>query len=70
MLAFISSALFLIMTVFSSSSIFNFLPYMLHETFAPGGVGESSFIIGFDIVCSVLVFYIAFKIVNNMLTRK
>jgi ABC-type spermidine/putrescine transport system permease subunit II len=70
MLAFVVSMLFLLLTVFSSSSTFNLLPYMLYESFSPGGADETSFIIGFDIAFSILVFYIAYKVANRVLARK
>ena len=69
-IAFVLGSIFLILTVFSSESMFNFIPYLLHESISPGGAGETNFIIGFDIVISVLVFYIAYKVANLVLTRK
>ena len=68
--AFIVTVLFLLLTVFSSSSAFNLLPYMLYETFYPGGAGETSFIIGFDIAFSILLFYIVYKVSSKVLARK
>ena len=68
--AFIVTVLFLLLTVFSSSSAFNLLPYMLYETFYPGGAGETNFIIGFDIAFSILLFYIVYKVSSKVLARK
>jgi hypothetical protein len=68
--AFIATVLFLLLTVFSSSSVFNLLPYMLHESFSPGGTGEANFIIGFDITFSILLFFIVYKVAERMLGRK
>lgn len=70
MLASIAATLFLLLTIFSSSSVFNLLPYMLHESFSPDGAGETNFIIGFDIAFSFLLFWIVYKVANRVLTRK
>jgi hypothetical protein len=68
--AFIVTMLFLLLTAFSSSSVFNLLPYMLHESFSSGGAGETNFIVGFDIVFSLLLFYIVYRATKCVLSRK
>lgn len=68
--ASIVTVLFLLLTVFSSSSAFNLLPYMLHEIFSSGGAGETSFIIGFDITFSIFLFFIVYKVADRILARK
>ena len=68
--AFIVTIQFLLLTVFSSSNVFNLLPYMLHESFYPGGAGETNFIIGFDIAFSILLFYIVYKVSSKVFARK
>lgn len=65
--ACIVTVLFLLLTVFSSSSAFNLFPYLLYEKFSPGGAGETNFIIGFDIAFSILLFYVVYKIANRVL---
>jgi hypothetical protein len=68
--AFLVSTLFLLITIVPSSSIFNMLPYMLHESISPGGAGETNFIIGFDIAFGFLLFYIVYKGANRIFWRK
>jgi hypothetical protein len=70
LLAFLVSALFMLLTVVPSSSVFNILPYMLHETFLPGGASESVFIIGFDIVIGILLFFVVYKLTNRQLQSR
>jgi len=69
-IAFIVGFLFLWMTVFSLPSAFNFLPYLIHQSFSPRGEGEAEFIQGFDIVFAVLLSIIIYKIANKMLSRR
>ena len=68
--ASIATILFLLLTVFSSSSVFNLLPYMLHESFYPGGAGETKINIGFDIAFSIMLFYIVYKVSSKVFARK
>lgn len=65
-LAFIVSALFLLMTI-ASTSAFNFVPYLIHQYISPGGTGESAFITWFDMIFSVLLFCIIYKVVYSLL---
>ena len=69
-IASIATVLFLLMTVFSSSSAFNLLPYMLHEDFILTSISETNFIIGFDIIFSILLFFVVYKVSDRILARK
>jgi hypothetical protein len=68
-LALFSSGLFLF-TVLYSSSGFNFIPYMIHETVSPGGPGEAKFIIIFDVLFAIFLFWILYKLFVRVLLRK
>lgn len=70
LLAFIVSTFFLLLTVFSSSSAFNFLPYLIHQSFSPGGEGESEFIKVFDIVFAIVLFFISYKISKRLFGKR
>lgn len=69
LLSIITVMIFLLI-VLSSSNGFNFIPYLIHESISPGGAGETKFIIGFDIVFSVLVFLVIYKIATRIFNSK
>jgi hypothetical protein len=48
-------------------SIFNLIPYSIHESFWKGGSGESNFIISFDILCGLLLFWIVYRIASKLI---
>lgn len=66
-LALIASGLFLFMVLYSSSA-FNFIPYLIHEAISPGGAGESNFIIVFDVLFALLLFWLLYKLLIRLLT--
>lgn len=63
-LAMFLAGLFL-WAVLNPPSIFNSLPYEIHEAIDPGGVSETVFIKRFDICSAVLVFIICYLMVRN-----
>jgi hypothetical protein len=65
MLALIITAGFFLIA-FSTSSGFNFIPYLIHESISPGGANETTFIIVFDIVIGLLLFFLAYKIFTKV----
>lgn len=65
-LAIVVAGLFLFMVLYSSSA-FNYIPYLLHETISPGGAGEANFIIVFDILFALLLFWLAYKLFMRVL---
>lgn len=68
-IAAISTALFLLITVFSSSSAFNLLPYMIYEGFFGDSIGEANFIIAFDIIFGIFLFFMIYRVSNLMLAK-
>ena len=46
--------------VFTPPSIFNILPFEIHEAFDPGGSSESTFIKVFDICFAIVLFVIVY----------
>lgn len=60
-ISLILSLLFLKM-VLTPPSVFNLLPYSIHRSFSPDGSGEKMFIIIFDLIIALLLFYITYKI--------
>jgi len=67
-LALTASSLFLYMVLYSSSA-FNFIPYLIHESLSPGGAGESNFIVVFDIAFSILLFWLLYKLFERLLIK-
>ena len=67
-LALIATGFFLFM-VLNSSSGFNFIPYLIHEAISPGGAGETNFIIVFDILFAILIFWLLYKLFTRILTK-
>ncbi len=49
---------------------FNLIGYSIHEAIWPGGANESNFIRVFDIVCGIIIFWIAYKILIRILKVK
>ncbi len=49
------------------SSFFNFLPFAIHDNFFRNIVSEALFIIIFDLLCSVILFYVFYKVLKNKL---
>jgi hypothetical protein len=65
-LAVAVAGLFLFMVLYSSSG-FNFIPYLIHEAVSPGGAGETNFIIVFDVLFAILLFWLSYKLFNRVL---
>ena len=63
----VAVATFFLFEVLASSSGFNFLPYLIHESIWKGGKGEGDFIRIFDIAFSILLFWVTYKIVYRIL---
>lgn len=58
--------LYLYMVLYTSSG-FNFIPYLIHEAISPGGAGETNFIIVFDVLFAIFLFWLAYKLFNRVL---
>lgn len=73
LLAFLFAGLFL-NKVLTPPSSFNFIPYLIHEAMSSGGEGESRFIVVFDVIFSIglfFLFYWLFKtLLRNIINRK
>lgn len=52
--------------VLSSPSGFNFIPYLIHEHFSPGGEGEADFILVFDLFFGIVFFFILYKLFKRL----
>lgn len=63
------AGLFVCSTILSDSSIFNFLPYEIHESMKPTEIPEDKFIVGFDIVSAIFVFAIGYLISYRYLRK-
>ena len=50
--------------VFSKQSAFNFLPYSLYHYIDSNGNNESGFILIFDIVFGIILFFVSYKIIR------
>jgi hypothetical protein len=61
--------LYLFMVLYTSSG-FNFIPYLIHEAISPGGAGETNFIIVFDVLFAILLFWLAYKLFDRLLKEK
>jgi|688.fasta_scaffold06779_9 uncharacterized BrkB/YihY/UPF0761 family membrane protein len=61
--------LYLFMVLYTSSG-FNFIPYLIHEAISPGGAGETNFIIVFDVLFAILLFWLAYKLFDRVLKEK
>jgi hypothetical protein len=57
--------LYLFMVLYTSSG-FNFIPYLIHEAISPGGAGETNFIIVFDVLFAILLFWLAYKLFDRL----
>jgi len=68
-LSLLVSGLFLFNVLYSSSA-FNYIPYLIHETISPGGKEESTFITIFNICFSILLFLIFYKIFSHILSKR
>ena len=66
--ALIITAIFLLFAL--KHSVFNMLPYLIHEYIWKGGSGESIFVRVFDIVWASVLFMIIYKFMNRLLKIK
>jgi asparagine N-glycosylation enzyme membrane subunit Stt3 len=69
-IALLLPALFLWITVFSGSSVFNLLPFEIHEAINPGGASEGTFIVIFDVIVAILLIIPIYKIVKGLFNNK
>lgn len=67
-IALILAGLFLWM-VLTPPSVFNMLPFAIHEAIDPSGVSEKTFIIVFDIITSFLILLGGYRILLNVLKK-
>ncbi|WEK34995.1 MAG: hypothetical protein P0Y53_21110 [Candidatus Pseudobacter hemicellulosilyticus] len=68
-LALLTAGLFLFMVLYSSSG-FNFIPYLIHEAISPGGAGETTFIMVFDVLAAILLFWLLYKLFARLLIKR
>ena len=54
-------------SVLNPPSVFNFLPFAIHEAIDFGGTSEKTFIIVFDVITSVLILIAGYRILSRML---
>ncbi len=66
-IALMLSSLFLWITIYSNDSVFNFLPFAIHETINPGGSSESAFIMWFDIMVAIILIIPSYKLAHKLL---
>lgn len=62
------ATLFLYFTL-KENSIFNIIPFAIHEAISPGGKFETAFITIFDVIIALLLLLISYKIVYKVLKR-
>jgi hypothetical protein len=62
-------AILFLIRVLGRASVFNLIPYSIHEAIWPGGSNESIFIKVFDIICAFIIFFIGYKISYYMLRK-
>lgn len=65
MIALVLAGVFLWL-VLNPPSVFNMLPFAIHETVNPGGASEKTFIIVFDVIASLLILMVGYRIVSKM----
>lgn len=53
--------------VLNPPSVFNMLPFTIHEAINLGGTSEKTFIIVFDVITSFLVLIVGYRILSKML---
>jgi len=51
--------------VLTPPSLYNALPFEIHESFDPGGSSETAFIKGFDICSAVIAFIVSYILARN-----
>ena len=56
--------------VLKKPSIFNMLPFAIHEAINPGGTSEALFIIIFDIAIALLLFVFSYRVAYKLLIKK
>jgi hypothetical protein len=55
--------------VLNPPSVFNMLPFAIHEAINPGGSSEKIFIIVFDILIALLLFVLSYKLVYKLFNK-
>lgn len=55
--------------VLNPPSVFNMLPFAIHEAINPGGTSEKTFIIVFDVIIALLILIVGYRIVSKMLKK-
>jgi hypothetical protein len=65
-LAAICSIIFLILVLAPGGCGFNLIPYEIHESISKGGQNESLFIKIFDILFSIVIFFIMVWVLNKI----
>jgi hypothetical protein len=68
-IALIAMAIFLLVVLSPRGCGFNMLPYLIHESIAPGGSGETIFIWIFDIVFGSIVCYVIYLLLTRLTRR-
>lgn len=56
--------------VLNPPSVFNMLPFAIHEAINPGGASESTFIIVFDVIIALLLFVLSYRITYKQIVKK
>lgn len=69
-IAFIVALGFLWLTVFNGDSIFNLLPFQIHESFNPGGQTEGTFIVFFDCFVALGIMILGYLTLNKFFGKK
>lgn len=52
--------------VLNPPSVFNMLPFALYEAFNSGGTSEKTFIIVFDVITSLLILIVGYRILSKI----
>jgi hypothetical protein len=68
-IAILISGLFLWL-VLNPPSVFNLLPFAIHEAINPGGSSEQTFIIVFDLAVALLLFIFLYQIMHKQLIKR
>lgn len=55
--------------VLNSPSIFNMLPFAIHEAINPGGSSEKTFIVLFDVLVALLLFVLSYKVIYKVVNK-
>ncbi|RPE08307.1 hypothetical protein EGT74_14710 [Chitinophaga lutea] len=63
----LSICILFLMMVLTPPSVFNLLPYSIHRSLSPAGFREKEFIIVFDVLTALGIFFVIYKMGMKMM---